>query len=201
MDKSDGQIATAASRPKGRATRQRLLAAAAELIAEVGWARVTTRAVAARAGLPHGTVSYHFRGKEELLTEAAIDVFERAFPLAELEALQELPDVVALVEAWFGERGASDPLLWRVEMESMLEYERNEVLRKRLAVLLDRYRQVVLAVVRSGQERGTIDRGISAPGLAMLLTALFDGLFLHERIDPELDVADALNALKALLSG
>ena len=33
------------------------MAAAAELIAELGWGRVTTRAVAERAGLPHGAVA------------------------------------------------------------------------------------------------------------------------------------------------
>ena len=66
MDKSNGQSGrTAASAP----TREKLMAAAAELIAELGWGRVTTRAVAERAGLPHGAVSYHFRGKQELLTE------------------------------------------------------------------------------------------------------------------------------------
>ncbi len=46
--------------------------------------RVRTRAVAERAGLPHGAVSYHFRGKQELLTEAALYTFAQAIPLADL---------------------------------------------------------------------------------------------------------------------
>ena len=57
------------------------MAAAAELIAELGWGRVTTRAVADARGLPHGSVSYHFRGKQELLIEAALDAFQRAMPV------------------------------------------------------------------------------------------------------------------------
>jgi AcrR family transcriptional regulator len=67
-------------RTGGGATRQRLLTAAAELIAEVGWGQVTTRAVTERAGLPHGAVSYHFRGKRELLGDAAMHAFSDALP-------------------------------------------------------------------------------------------------------------------------
>ncbi len=60
---------------------------------------MTTRAVAARAELPHGTVSYHFRGKQELLIEAALHTFEQAVPVSELEALGSLTDFVAMLEA------------------------------------------------------------------------------------------------------
>jgi hypothetical protein len=73
MDKSNGQAGrTAASAP----TREKLMAAAAELIAELGWGRVTTRAVAERAGLPHGA-----------LTEAAVFAFAQTIPKDEFAAL------------------------------------------------------------------------------------------------------------------
>ena len=85
MDKSVGQGGSSGRSagprsPQSAPTRERLMAAAAELIAELGWGRVTTRAVADRAGLPHGTVSYHFRGKQELLTDASLHAFQRAVP-------------------------------------------------------------------------------------------------------------------------
>ena len=102
MDSPDGQSVSKRT-SVSEETRARLLRAAAELIAESGWGRVTTRAVAARADLPHGAVSYHFRGKQELLTEAALHVFEQAFPIEQLRALEQLPDLVALFEPWLGE--------------------------------------------------------------------------------------------------
>jgi AcrR family transcriptional regulator len=117
-------------------TREKLMAAAAELIAELGWGRVTTRAVAERAGLPHGAVSYHFRGKQELLTEAALHVFAQAFPISELRALEQLPDLVALFEPFLGEQSEEQQLVSRVGTEAMLEAERNPLLRQRLAELL-----------------------------------------------------------------
>src|SRR5438045_2119903 len=96
MDKSNGQARrTMASEP----TREKLMAAAAELIAELGWGRVTTRAVAERAGLPHGAVSYHFRGKQELPTEAAMFAFSRAIPADEFAALAGVEDLIGLIAA------------------------------------------------------------------------------------------------------
>jgi AcrR family transcriptional regulator len=198
MDSPDGQQRSNRT-PSSEETRLRLLRAAAELIAELGWGRVTTRAVAARAGLPHGAVSYHFRGKQELLTEAALHVFEQAFPIAQLEELEALPDLVALFEPWLGEQGDDAEVVSRVGIEAMLESERNPVLRERLAAMLGDFRSAVARLAKAAQERGSAPAEISPEGLATLLGAVGDGLFLHARLDPELDAAQALGALKILL--
>lgn len=198
MDSPHGQHASKRT-PGSEETRLRLLRAAAELIAELGWGRVTTRAVAARAGLPHGAVSYHFRGKQELLTEAALHVFEQAFPIGELEALEALPDLVALFEPWLGDQTDEAEVVSRVGIEAMLESERNPVLRERLATMLSDFRSAVARLAQAAQERGSAPAEISPEGLAILLGAVGDGLFLHARLDPELDAGQALAALKVLL--
>jgi len=55
----------------GEKTRARLINAAGQLAAELGFARLTTRAVAKRAGESIGSIHYHFRSKAGLL-EAAL---------------------------------------------------------------------------------------------------------------------------------
>lgn len=198
MDSPGGQQPS--SRTSGsEETRLRLLRAAAELIAELGWGRVTTRAVAARADLPHGAVSYHFRGKQELLTEAALHVFEQAFPREQLQALERLPDLVATFEPWLGEQSQEQELVSRVGIEAMLESERNPVLRERMAAMLHDFRTAVTELAKAGQERGTAPAGIPPEALATLLAAVADGIFLHARLDSELDAVGALEALRALL--
>lgn len=199
MDSPDGQELSTRT-PGSDETRRRLLRAAAQLIAEAGWGRVTTRAVAARAGLPHGAVSYHFHGKQELLTEAALHVFEQAFPIEQLRALKQLPDLVALFEPFLGEQTEEQQLISRVGTEAMLEAERNPILRTRLAGLLNDFRRAVTDLARVGQERGTVPADISPDALATLLGAVADGLFLHARLDPALDAAGALDALRTLLT-
>ena len=197
MDKSNGQAGrTVASAP----TREKLMTAAAELIAELGWGRVTTRAVAERAGLPHGAVSYHFRGKQELLTEAAMFAFARAIPAEEFAALAGVEDLIGLIAAEVADRDAIDPVLSRLMFEAMREAERDPALRERMGAMLARYRELMVQAVRAEQQRGAVFAGVPADAIATLLGAVGDGMLLHARLDPGLDVHAALNALRALLA-
>lgn len=60
---------TAAAR--GAATRDRILRTAFALVGEVGWANVSTRLLARRAGVNVALLNYHFRSKDALLRDAA----------------------------------------------------------------------------------------------------------------------------------
>lgn len=57
---------------RSRATRRRLLEAAIDCLASVGWAGTTVAVVAERAGVSRGAAQHHFRTREELVT-AAVD--------------------------------------------------------------------------------------------------------------------------------
>ena len=199
MDSASEQTPETSERPRSAETRQRLLAAAAQLIAEFGWGGVRTRAVAERAGLPHGTVSYHFRGKQELLTEAAMQTVEQMFPVAELEALETVEDLMPLFTAWTADGEKIDPVGRGVLMEAMRESERNPELRRRLAALLTDYRRVVAGMVRAEQRSEAAPVGPSPSAVATLIAAAGDGLVLHALLDSELDTASAFEALLALL--
>lgn len=183
-----------------QATRERLTRAAAELIAELGWGRVTTRAVAERAGVPHGAVSYHFRGKQELLIESCLAAFAAAVPFEEYAAQATLSDLIDLIGSQVDQGLQADEVLGRLMFEAIREAERDEMLRERMGRMITEYRKVLVSVVRAEQERGAIPATISAEGVATLVTALGDGLFLHALLDPDLDVPEALGALRALLA-
>ena len=174
--------------------------AAAELIAERGWGRVTTRAVADRAGLPHGTVSYHFRGKQEMLIEAALHTFGQAIPVEHFAALETVDDLIAVIAAELSGPEKVDSLVSRLMFEAMREAERDHVLRERMGTMLDQYRRMIVAIVRAEQERGGMFAGASPEAIATLLGAVGDGLLLHVVLNPDLDVAGAIDALRALLS-
>jgi AcrR family transcriptional regulator len=206
MDKSNGQAERPASGalrpgPASTATRDRLMTAAAELIAELGWGRVTTRAVAERAGLPHGAVSYHFRGKQELLVESALHAFADALPAEMFAAMDSITDLFALIRAEIADHEAIDPVLSRLMLETMREAERDPMLRERMGTMLDAYRRLIVDLVRAEQQRGAVAPGVPAEAVATLLGAVGDGLLLHALLDPDLDVAAAIDALHALLAG
>lgn len=175
------------------------MSAAAQLIAELGWGRVTTRAVAQRAGVPHGSVSYHFRGKQELLAEAALHAFQQAIPLTQFEALATVDDLIDMIASEIRSPEVIDPVLSRLMLETMREAERDPALRERMAALLRQYRQAIVNAVRADQERGAAFNGATPTAIATLLSAVGDGLLLHVLLDPELDTAGALEALRAML--
>ncbi|WP_202819066.1 TetR/AcrR family transcriptional regulator [Actinosynnema sp. ALI-1.44] len=55
---------------RSRATRQRLLEAAIEALAELGWAGSTVAVVAERAGVSRGAAQHHFPTREDLFAAA-----------------------------------------------------------------------------------------------------------------------------------
>jgi AcrR family transcriptional regulator len=176
------------------------MTAAAELTGELGWGRVTTRAVAERAGTPHGAVSYHFPSKQELLVDAALNAFAEALPAEAFGALHTMDDLLALIRAELEAPEGFDPVLSRLMLETMREAERDPYLRERMGVMMGEYRGLIGQVVEAELRRGALPDGIPADGLATLLAAVGDGLMMHALLDADLPVRAALEALELLLS-
>jgi AcrR family transcriptional regulator len=170
------------------------MTAAAELVQEVGWGSVSTRAVAQRAGLPPGLVHYHFRSVTDLLVDATVPVLAGLVDeLAELTgAAPDLPaGIDALLAAVAGY--ATDEPASRLAAEVFLAAGRVPRLRTELAEVLARARAVLASWLR---RRGY--RGDPTP-VAALLVAVTDGLVLHRAVDKQLDLASLAAPLRAMV--
>ncbi|QFG26480.1 TetR/AcrR family transcriptional regulator [Actinomadura sp. WMMB 499] len=77
---------------RSRATRRRLLEAAVECLASVGWTGTTVAVVAERAGVSRGAAQHHFRTREELVT-AAVEYGSDVRMAQMRERLDELADM------------------------------------------------------------------------------------------------------------
>jgi AcrR family transcriptional regulator len=89
-----------ASEPAPESTRAKLLDAAAQVFAEVGYPRATIREICARAGANNALVNYHFGDKLELYAE----VLQHLVSVARIEAVraalnQKAPPETILREA------------------------------------------------------------------------------------------------------
>lgn len=210
MDKSNGQVGRTTGNPssgeQGAATRTAIIQAATALIGEVGWGVVTTRAIAERAGVPHGAVSYHFAGKRELLRSAAAAAIAEIFagPIALAREAGGLEQLLEGTLSWYRAGGVNDPSVG-VLMEVLREAVRDEPLRELIARENGDYRVAVADLVRRDRERGlpgaAPSTAASPEGLAAVVAALFDGLLLHLLIDPELDLRETIAAIDVLLLG
>jgi TetR/AcrR family transcriptional regulator len=154
-----------------------LLDAAERLLVEVGYAKVTTRRVAAEAGLNHGLVHYYFGSVENLLVRVLERFTERL--TARQRAMYADPDVPFL-EKW---RQAMRYLVGEdVEYEKIwlelqaLAWNRPE-LRERVARVDDEWRAVLTEAFAEPRERYGIEMPLEA--LVSLVITFNEGVMLE----------------------
>jgi AcrR family transcriptional regulator len=104
---------------RSRATRQRLLDATIESLAEVGWDRTTVVAVAARAGVSRGAAQHHFTTRDDLVVAAVTRVRESILTdmrsrVGEVAAREDrsLAVVELLGDVWTSTFGRAATHLW-----------------------------------------------------------------------------------------
>jgi DNA-binding transcriptional regulator YbjK len=125
---SDGRVRYA----RGAERRSALVSAAADVLLEQGFAALSHRAVAVRAGLPLASTTYYFASVEELRDEALHCVAELwlARGRAALDALPERLDRASAAEAVVAVLGADAPHEQQLVLyERYLEAGRHERLR------------------------------------------------------------------------
>ncbi|MBF6192534.1 TetR family transcriptional regulator [Nocardia implantans] len=60
------------------ARRRQIIAAAVEVISEGGYANASLARIAERAGISKGVISYHFEGKDDLMTQLVVQLYVSA---------------------------------------------------------------------------------------------------------------------------
>jgi AcrR family transcriptional regulator len=181
-------------------TRVRLLEAAVAVMAEGGWAAVTSRAVAERAQANNALVHYYFGSVDALRRAAVMHGIETELEgpvTAILQAPDVLDGVVAAV-AGLASRGAAGPGQ-RVMAEALVAGLRDEELRAQSAVQVRMFRDLLASRLAADRDAGRLRADADPAALAVVLTALLDGLLLHAVMDPETDVTGSAASLTALL--
>lgn len=185
--------AAAAARPLSRreelgvASRGKIIAAAATLMAERGFAGTSIAAVSKESGLPSGSIYWHFESKEALLGAVVEDGARRWFDLltermapaavdspetlldAVVTSLEEHPEFLRLLLLIALERRAVD--------EASLA-----AIRRVRELALDRIHSLLLVFLRDFDA----DRASKlAHEYARLMLCVADGAFVAHHIDPE----------------
>ncbi|KAA5828375.1 TetR/AcrR family transcriptional regulator [Saccharopolyspora hirsuta] len=178
---------------RGREVRQRLLGAAAELIAERGWGGVSTRMVAERAGVGAGLVHYHFASVQVLLSAAAVAVMREVGgalePLLEragtpAEALELL---VSSLDGYTGDDATSV-----VFTETYLAATRDPKLRDEVAGVIAEFRAWLAGWLAA--------RGVPEPeATAAVVGAAIDGVMMQRALDPSLTSEAVLPVLRRMV--
>lgn len=168
--------------------RERLAEAAAAVLHRDGMLGLTHRAVAAQAGVPLGSTTYHFSDREGLLA-AALDrlTIEEIAVLEDWRATWDLPTqledaLVALVMMYAGQRRDQSILAYEADLFAF----RRPVIRK----ISDRWSHAFLEII--GPHLTAVD--------ADLVIAVIDGVILHGlALEGGLDEAWARQSLRKVL--
>jgi AcrR family transcriptional regulator len=180
---------------------RKLVAAAAELVAEIGPSRVTLANVGERAGYSRGLATHHFGSKGALmqrLVEAVTQQFRDALVDPSGEPLDEL---LRLIRIYFDVMSDLQPVnrarlvLWADAVTTPSDDIRPAM------VFADReFREEIekrLRLAVTAQQIHTVN----PHGLATVVIAMLRGVALQSLIDDHVDLAAARAEIEALVTG
>jgi len=182
--------------------RAQILEAAIACFGEKGYYGTSIDDIAAHTHLSKGAIYHHFESKRDiflaLFEEWSGDLLTRWRSIGEksgpLEALgQDAREVLSVVEDIVP--------LSRAGLEFCSHAVRDDDLRQRMAGVYADARRYLTGLIEEARQQGLVG-DVSAPLMATVLIALFEGLFLLKAIDPEaVDVGAAWQqGTSALLS-
>jgi AcrR family transcriptional regulator len=181
---------TTVSEAMGDPTRDRLLAAAAEVFAEKGYDRAGVQEIARRAGFTTGAIYGRFRGKADLLVaaiaEQSPDEFEELF--AEHRFKGNVADILATVGSHLvtDEFDSGQALL----LEAFVAGRREPELREMLRCAIEERSGRLMELIEAGKATGQIDAELDSFSVVRFCHAVGLGFLLFgalglERPDPE----------------
>lgn len=182
-------------RPRSAEADEAILAAAVELLAEVGYGALSMEGVAARAGVSKATLYRRWPGKPQLVTDTLHAVVDRV-PVPDTGAVRD--DLVAMAGSI--SQALGDTPLGRVAAGMSGEFARNPELAEdfRRRFLLPR-RRTVVDVLRRGIERGELRADLD---LELVLDALAGALYYRAHVSGgDVDEHTATAVVDLLLEG
>jgi AcrR family transcriptional regulator len=188
----------------GVESRRKIVAAAAALMAERGFAGTSIAAVSRRSGLPSGSIYWHFESKEALLGAVVEEGARRWFDaLPGSESLPRDPAerATALLEAVVTSLEQHPEFL---RLLLLIALERRDVDATSLAVIrrvrelaLERIRKVLFVLLESFDRKLA---GRLAGEFAPFVLCVADGAFVAQHIDSEADLRQVFGLLRRALT-
>jgi AcrR family transcriptional regulator len=174
-----------------------LLDAAEQLMIEEGYAAVTSRRLANKAGLKPQLVHYYFRTMEELFVEVFRRRAEEGLRMQE-QALQSPQPLWAL---W---RFGTDPAFTQISMEFMALANHRKEMRAEIAYFAERFREGERQAVTSALQRYGLtsqDDSHDVPPVvwAVLMTSLSRFLVLEQAVGMSSGHAETLEVVESYL--
>lgn len=165
---------------RGRDKAERILEAAGRVLAREGYGGTTVARVADEAGVSRGLLHYYFENKEDMVARVLRRNVGRSAVM--LRAIAEASDTPAAFAAGLTAElravAAAEPAMFTVLAEGLSASRRSERISRELTDLHRRFTDTLEEALAGWAKEGLLPDGASLRGLAVLVTALVDGLGL-----------------------
>jgi AcrR family transcriptional regulator len=183
--------------------RAQILRAAYEVATQEGIGGLTIRAVAARAGLSHGLIVFHFKSKSHLIVALLEWLLAATVVLHTPEPIARQPRALDRLQALLQQemdRLSREPGRTRLLLEFWALGARHVSSRTRISAEMERYRAAfreMMEEVRQAEPFPLPDS--TAEGLAAVAVGWIHGCVVQEMIDPEhFDIGQYLAAVRGM---
>jgi AcrR family transcriptional regulator len=179
---------------------ERILSAAARVLARAGYGGTTVAAVAAEAEVSRGLVHYYFESKDDMVARVLRRNVEATAALlgSLVEGAGTPREFAASLTSELRRVAAEEPAMFTVLAEGLSASRRSARIGRELAELHGLFTSVLEGAIRGWSAGDVVPSRPSARGLAVLLTALVDGLGLDlvavEGLAEEEEVWEAFEA-------
>jgi AcrR family transcriptional regulator len=175
--------------PRIERTRQVVLTAAAELVAELGYSDVTIEAIGERSGVARSTIYRHWKQLPDLILDALSAAIEGAEP-PDTGALRD--DLVAFIGEFAGL--LTSPQFRQIAIALVVESHRDPEIAKLHGRFLRARQECAVTAIERGIERGELPARVDPAAMtadlvapvffrAVVLRAPVDGEFIEGHVD------------------
>jgi AcrR family transcriptional regulator len=187
MPGEGSRVRTLSIETRGTDTRQRIIEAVWEVLAENGLPGLTVRLVGQKAGISHAMVHYYFTSKNELVL--AVVEHARGYWIHPMEDIVLGPgsplEKLETVVAWMAEPATRDVM--RVHGQLLSQSEWNEDLRTAMAAEYARWRAASVELFRQLEEAETLTEDTDVKLLGAAFATLSDHLVDEQALDSSID--------------
>lgn len=169
-------------RPWALQSKDRILAAATEEIAEVGFERARLTEIARRAEMTPGSVYTWFKNKEDLFRAALEDALEKQVEsnlvalqhLGEVDATHWLIQIASLVPRNVDNPGPTPAQI--LLLEAYYASWRDQSARKKFLPRIEQHFELYERIVRKAQNDGFLSKALDTQLIAMIFLAIPTGM-------------------------
>jgi AcrR family transcriptional regulator len=184
---------------EGDATRQRLVAAAAEVFAERGYDGAGVQEIARRAGLTTGAIYSRYSGKAELLRDAiaenSTDELDELFNQHRFEG--HVSDVIRVAGSHLVERTArqaTEPAA-ALLLEAFVAARRDPEIRTVVKDLLEDRAGRLAEIIEAAKADGSVDPAVDTDAAVRFCHAVGLGFLVYEALELDLPLSEPWEAL------